>query len=105
MRIAVKECAGCNSRIDRKELIRLIQENLSSEEVDFVPFTSSDYDVLIAISGCHVNCAVMNAQEFLPQGAEMIVVHEYIVDGLYTSCLEEMADIIASKIIKNKNVA
>ncbi|HHV72525.1 MAG TPA: hypothetical protein GXX38_07960 [Clostridia bacterium] len=102
MKVAVKECGGCNSRLDKKALINLIKEKLVNKGVDFVPFTSPEYDVLISISGCHVNCAAKNASEFMPDGVTLIVVHEYIVDGIYTMNIEEMSEIIVSKILKLK---
>ena len=56
MRVGIKYCGGCNPRYDRSALVAQLKKALP--QVDFQPVCPGEsYDLLLVVSGCHVECA------------------------------------------------
>ncbi|MTI58630.1 MAG: hypothetical protein FH762_01355 [Firmicutes bacterium] len=58
----IKYCGGCNSRINRREIVKRVKADLC--QFDFSSYSvSKKCDILIFISGCHVGCAMKLYEE------------------------------------------
>ena len=56
MLLGLKYCGGCNPRYDRTALVARLKAALP--EVEFQPVRPGTvYDLLLVVSGCHVECA------------------------------------------------
>lgn len=58
LRIAVKYCGGCNTAIERGELVSRLAEILSRQKPDWQLVLVSDepWDVLLLVNGCAIGC-------------------------------------------------
>ena len=60
MKIGVKYCGGCNSTYDRSSVYaRLVSEH--PEHTVETAKDSKEYDLLVVLSGCRVECADISA--------------------------------------------
>lgn len=63
MLVGLKYCGGCNPKYDRGALARALVAALPEHE--FRPARpGEEYDLLVVISGCHVQCADISALKF-----------------------------------------
>ena len=63
MLVGVKYCGGCNPRYDRGALVAQIKKALPA--MRFEPVRPDQvYDVLLVVSGCHVQCADISGIQY-----------------------------------------
>lgn len=54
MRVGIKFCGNCNPVLDTVELARALA---GASEIEFVHWEGFEYDALLILSGCAVDCA------------------------------------------------
>lgn len=76
LRVGVKYCGNCNPLIDGKNLLKEIKREASDSKLDieFLSWHEQNFDVLLVISSCPVDCA--SRPEYISE--ELIIAGETI---------------------------
>lgn len=56
MYIGVKFCGGCQTKYDRKKAYYELKNKLKNCKFSFID-EEENYDLILVISGCHIDCA------------------------------------------------
>jgi len=65
LRVGIKYCGGCNPEYDRVAAVNRLAEDLR-EDVEFLPASAPDLDLVLAVQGCRTACADLGDLEETP---------------------------------------
>ncbi|GHV63403.1 hypothetical protein AGMMS49587_13310 [Spirochaetia bacterium] len=63
MVLGVKYCGGCNTHYDRTALVKRIQDDFPSIQIEYGDSSTDGIDLLLLVCGCPVRCIAEEAAE------------------------------------------